>query len=415
MESSLSAREFRGAGLLRWAMPNYVLGDPPEWARIRECRGGVCSFRGRSGTTPADWVLIEALPIKSPGRVLVGLDHAGVAYMAASALWGSNVATWWHYDAYAAAAVRNEVEANGVNTAGLVIGEDVPGFVPQGESLLVTGRGAAGDALSPEAEPFDLIALPFPATGEALLTREILEQAHDRLVMGGRLVAATDKDPSWLKGAVESVFGKADVSAVDRGSAVWATRKKERTAWKDHSHVLQVDLPPKPLGFLTRPGVFSYGRLDRGTKALLKVLEVGAKARILDLGCGYGVMGAFALARSPGSSAVLVDCNARAVGAARRSMVANSLTGATVLLRRDLENIPGGPFDLVVANPPYFGDFRIADAFVSFARDRIAPNGKMFLVAKAGEAHREIVARKFGEARTEMLGTDTYFVITARP
>jgi 16S rRNA (guanine1207-N2)-methyltransferase len=357
----------------------------------------------------------EALPTRCPGRVLVGLDHAGVGFLTAQALWGHDAAVWWHFDAYAAGEVARVLQANDVSTAAMSVGEDLPGFVPSGEGPLATELATAGDAVTRKDGPFDLIALPFPAGGEALLTRELVEQAHDLLPIGGRLVGATDKDPSWLKGAVETVFGKADVSEVRGGSAVWATRRKERSAWKDHSHVLEVDLPPRPLRFLTRPGVFSYGRLDRGTKALLKVLEVGPKARILDIGCGNGVMGSFATARSTGARAVMVDCNARAVGAARRSIALNGLVGAEAILRRDLEDLPGGPFDLIVANPPYFGDFRIANSFIAAARHHIDRDGRFWLVAKAGEAHREIVGRKFGDSRTEMVGLDTYFVISARP
>ncbi len=396
-------------------MTMFVLGEAPETVRVNHVRSGTLGFRGRHGTTAADFALAEALPARCPGKVLLGLDHAGVGLLTARALWGPDATTWWHFDAYAAGEVAQVLAANAVPTDAMCVGEDLPGFVPSGDNVLASGRTTAGDAVTRSGGPFDLVAFPFPAGGEALLTREVIEQAHDLLPQGGRLVGTTDKDPSWLKSAVESVFGKADVSEVRGGYAVWATRRKERAAWKDHSHVLEVDLPPKPMNFLTRAGVFSYGRIDRGTKALLKVLEVAPKARILDIGCGNGIIGSFAAARSPGSSVVMVDCNARAIGAARRSIALNGLSSAQAILRRDLEDIPGGPFDLIVANPPYFGDFRIANAFIAAARHHIARDGRFWLVAKAGEAHKEIVGRKFGDSRTEMVGLDTYFVISARP
>ena len=43
--------------------------------------------------------------------------------------------------------------------------------------------------------------------------------------------------------------------------------------------------------FITRPGLFAYGRLDDGTRSLLDVLEARPGERIVDLGCGCGVAG----------------------------------------------------------------------------------------------------------------------------
>ncbi len=41
----------------------------------------------------------------------------------------------------------------------------------------------------------------------------------------------------------------------------------------------------------TQVGVFSWERLDTGTRLLLDAMEVHAGERVLDLGCGYGVLG----------------------------------------------------------------------------------------------------------------------------
>ena len=43
--------------------------------------------------------------------------------------------------------------------------------------------------------------------------------------------------------------------------------------------------------FTSDAGVFSRGRLDRGTELLLEALELGSCESVLDLGCGYGVVG----------------------------------------------------------------------------------------------------------------------------
>src|SRR3990172_5419281 len=56
--------------------------------------------------------------------------------------------------------------------------------------------------------------------------------------------------------------------------------------------------------FTSDAGVFSRGRLDRGTELLLEALDLGACESVLDLGCGYGVVGIVADRLSGGGRAV---------------------------------------------------------------------------------------------------------------
>ena len=48
------------------------------------------------------------------------------------------------------------------------------------------------------------------------------------------------------------------------------------------------------LRFETSPGLFSPRAVDRGTRALLAQVELSRDDRVLDLGCGYGVIGILA-------------------------------------------------------------------------------------------------------------------------
>src|SRR6187399_1434004 len=60
-------------------------------------------------------------------------------------------------------------------------------------------------------------------------------------------------------------------------------------------------------------GVFAQGRLDIGTAVLFRETEPPAPGRILDLGCGYGLIGLAAAAAVPGAHVTAVDVNERAV------------------------------------------------------------------------------------------------------
>lgn len=365
----------------------FTLGAGSSTSALRE---GALAFRGQKALPPSVRLLADALPGKPPGRVLLLRDPAGVLAMTARWLWRDAPVDVHHFDAYEAACAAANLAANGVDGVSMQLLADPP-------------RG-----------PFDLIAFPCPGRGEALLTRELIEAAHAALEMDGRLLVSTDGNPSWLRKAVKEIFGREDLQVYDRkrGAAVASRRRREQARMPDHSHVLQIPFRERKLAVRTRPGVFSYGRLDRGTGALLQCLDVESGQRVLDLGCGAGVLGLAAACCTDPGSVVLVDSNARATALAAENARANGAGAAAVLLRADLEDIPGPPFDRVLANPPYFSRGRIADAFTRAAVRHLAPDGVYQLVAKAVDVHRSILQPWFRSVLVDEL--DGYGIFNCR-
>src|SRR5437660_6907885 len=79
---------------------------------------------------------------------------------------------------------------------------------------------------------------------------------------------------------------------------------------------ITVTIRGRPFLFQTDAGVFSREELDRGTELLLEAVEVGPCESILDLGCGYGVIGIVAAHLSEGGDVILTDVNGRGAGPA---------------------------------------------------------------------------------------------------
>jgi 16S rRNA (guanine1207-N2)-methyltransferase len=48
-----------------------------------------------------------------------------------------------------------------------------------------------------------------------------------------------------------------------------------------------------------------------------------------------------------------------------------------------------GSFDLALANPPYYGSFRIARHFLIAGREALRPGGKILLVTKRPDWYRQ--------------------------
>jgi 16S rRNA (guanine1207-N2)-methyltransferase len=161
----------------------------------------------------------------------------------------------------------------------------------------------------------------------------------------------------------------------------------------------------------TRPGVFSHRRVDPGARALMAVMEPRSGERVLDIGCGSGVVGLAAAARAEDVRVLAIDSNARAIEATRWAAERNDLP-LEALLDADGRSVAAGEFDLVVANPPYYSNFRIADLFVATATRALRTGGQLLVVTKQPDWYFERLQTDF--RNLEALELKRYIVVRAR-
>ena len=79
------------------------------------------------------------------------------------------------------------------------------------------------------------------------------------------------------------------------------------------------------LRFQTDSGVFSRLDIDKGTALLLDTLPQALSGSVLDMGCGYGVIGISVGKAYPVCAVTLVDINARAVALTRENAQTNGV------------------------------------------------------------------------------------------
>src|SRR2546430_16103474 len=91
---------------------------------------------------------------------------------------------------------------------------------------------------------------------------------------------------------------------------------------------ITVTIRGRPFLFQTDSGVFSREGLDRGTELLLEAIEVGPCESILDVGCGYGVIGIVAAHLSEGGHVILTDGDERATALGRANLAGNGMPDA---------------------------------------------------------------------------------------
>lgn len=242
-------------------------------------------------------------------------------------------------------------------------------------------------APDPPPDEYAAAALCFSHKGDAELARETLQMAHQRLAMGGRFAAAIDNPrDQWLHEQLRAMFDKV-TRQPERDAVVYlATKTRPLKKHKDYACELAFRDAEGLVHVRTRPGVFSHREVDGGARALLKTMPIEPGRRVLDLGCGSGAVGIAAALRAENVQVHAIDSNPRAIEAFLWAADRNGVSSrATTALDCDGTSVKPGTFDLVLTNPPYFSNFRIAGLFVAIAGRALRPGGTLLVVTKAPE------------------------------
>ncbi len=154
-------------------------------------------------------------------------------------------------------------------------------------------------------------------------------------------------------------------------------------------------LPDMTVALWTDRGVFSKGKVDRGTDLLARTMELPAEGEILDLGAGYGPLGIVAARRSPEAPVTLVEINARAAALAERNLALNGVSRAEVLVGDAPEVLGERQFDAVICNPPMHAGKAVVMRLFTDAHGRLRPGGSLWFVAQTKQGAKTL-ARDLG-------------------
>jgi len=131
--------------------------------------------------------------------------------------------------------------------------------------------------------------------------------------------------------------------------------------------------------------LFSSFEVDKGTDLLLRTIDLSPPTRILDLGCGCGVIGVVLARCFPDASVTLADKDLLAVRYARHNCQLNEVANTQVVGSVGLESVPSGSYDLIVSNiPAKIGDEAIEQEFVLTPLEWLSANGVFWFVAVSG-------------------------------
>ncbi|MGW3355263.1 methyltransferase [Streptomyces bungoensis] len=162
-------------------------------------------------------------------------------------------------------------------------------------------------------------------------------------------------------------------------------------------------------------GVFCADRLDVGTRFFLRHLPAGPGAgRVVDLGCGNGVVGTAVALADPEAEVLFVDESFQAVASAEATYKANGVPGhAEFRVGDGLAGVAPGSVDLVLNNPPFHSHQATTDAtarrMFTGAKRALRPGGELWVVGNRHLGYHVLLKRLFGNSR--LVASDPKFVV----
>ena len=165
------------------------------------------------------------------------------------------------------------------------------------------------------------------------------------------------------------------------------------------------------LKFETEPSIFSPNFIDQGTLAMLSVVEFLPSDKVLDLGCGYGVVGILATKLVGEENVFMCDISERAVEYAKINAALNGVPNIKISLSDGYKNIAEGDFTLILSNPPYHVDFSVPKNFIEVGFRKLVVGGKLVMVTKRLDWYKNKLTSVFGGVKVQEF--DGYYVFVA--
>lgn len=289
----------------------------------------------------------------------------------------------------------------------------VQGFRPHFRALQAAGFTVTQRA---EGDGFDA-ALVLAGRHRGLNELRIAE-AIERVAPDGLVVVAGGKDEgiASLRRRIEELLPLDGHLPKYHGIAFWIRRPSDPVA----AETLRAANPPLLVEgrFHTAPGMFSFDRIDTGSKLLVDNLPGDLRGSIADFCAGWGYVAAEVAERFPGLSGLdLHEADFDALEAAKTN-IGTGITAEPRFFWIDLlSEAVERRYDAIVMNPPFHrsraAEPEIGAGMIRAAAKALKPGGRLFVVANRQLPYEQILSAAFS-SHAELARDGMFKVLSAR-
>lgn len=154
---------------------------------------------------------------------------------------------------------------------------------------------------------------------------------------------------------------------------------------KNNKHKITLYYKQYLIDLISDSGVFSKSTVDYGTNALLRNLVVAPHVKnVLDMGCGYGVIGIAIAKDNPQAFVDMIDVNDRAITLTTTNLINNNITNAKAFSSFAFQNV-GIMYDLIVTNPPIRAGKKVIYEMFEGAYEHLEEEGELWVVIRKAQ------------------------------
>ena len=152
------------------------------------------------------------------------------------------------------------------------------------------------------------------------------------------------------------------------------------------------------VSFFTSSGIFASKAIDEGTRTLIHFMNIGKQDRVLDLGCGNGLVGLIASTLTH-NNVVLTDINERAVLVSTMNKKILHCNNVEVVHGDQYRSVHGQLFDIILFNPPQTAGKKLCFSMIEQAPLYLEQQGSLQLVCRTQKG-----GKSFGKKMYETFG-----------